>query len=71
MRCHNSLVIAVLPGPQIAAKQTKTKQKRRVAHVADVQTTRSGRKQKANRFTSNLIVVLIVIAIIMYFYFLS
>ena len=68
MGCHKSLVIAVF-GPQIAVKRTKARLKRRVAR--ETPTTRSGRKKKADRFTSNLIVLLLVIAIFMYFYFLS
>ncbi len=69
MGCHNSLVIVVLPRPQIGAKRTRAKQKRRAARVTGIQTKRSGRKKKDDRFTTNLIVVLFVIALIMYFYF--
>ena len=69
MGCHNSMVIAMLPRPQIGAKRTRAKQKRRAARVSGIQTKRSGRKKKADRFTTNLIVVLFVIALIMYFFF--
>ncbi len=69
MGCHNSLVIAVLPRLQIGAKRTRAKQKRRAARVTGIQIKRSGRKKKADQFTTNLIVVLFVIALIMYFFF--
>ena len=69
MGCHNSLVIAVLPRPQIGTKRTRTKLKRRAARVTGIQTKRSRRKKKDDRFTTNLIVVLFVIALITYFYF--
>ena len=69
MRRYNSLVISALPGPQIAAKRTRTKLKSKVARVTGVPTRRSGRKKKADRFSSNMVVVLFVIALIMYFYF--
>ena len=69
MRRYNSLVISALPGPQFVAKRTRTKLKRKVARVTRVPTSRSGRKKKADRFSSNMVVVLFVIALISYFYF--
>ena len=66
-RHHNSLVIAV-PLDLKFVKRTKAKLKRRVARATG--TTRTGKKKKADRFTSNLVVLLFAIAMIMYFYFL-
>ena len=71
MGWHNSMVIALHPRPQIGAKRTRAKLKRRTARVTGIPTTRSGSKKKDDRFTTNLIVVLFVIALVMYFYFLS
>jgi len=69
MRRYNSLVISALPGPQFVAKRARTKLKRKVARVTRVSTSRSGRKKKADRFSSNMVVVLFIIALISYFYF--
>ena len=68
-RHHNSLVIDVLAGPQISVKRTKAKRKRTVARATGIPTTRTGKKKKAE-FTSNVVLLLFAIAMIMYFYFL-